>query len=110
MRNLALAAVAACLFAGCVNVCVTRNPFCSLEVEKCYQSSSMAAGGAILCAFPRMMSDDPYESVFGPEQFFTIPLSLVILCDAACEAAIDTVLLPVDWPLSSYRKRKEKSR
>ena len=110
MKSLVFAVLSAFLFAGCVNVCATRNPFCSLEVERCYQSSSTAAGCAIICAFPRMMSDNPNESVFGPEQFLSIPLSLIVLCDAACEAAIDTVLWPVDWPLASYRKRKEKAK
>lgn len=111
MKNLALAILAACLCCGCVNVCATRNPFCSLEVEQCYQSSSMAAGCAVICAFPQMMSDNPRNSgSFMWENIFTIPLGCMVLCDAACEAAIDTVLLPIDWPLSSYRKRKEKSK
>ena len=40
------------------------------------------------------------------ENLITIPVGCIGFCDTACEAVIDTVLLPVDWPLTAYRDRK----
>ena len=37
------------------------------------------------------------------ENLITIPIGCVGFCDTACEAAIDTVLFPVDYVLVSHR-------
>lgn len=42
------------------------------------------------------------------ENLITIPIGCIGYCDTACEAVIDTVLLPIDWPLTSYRDKKWK--
>ena len=56
----------------------------------------------MVVAFPQVMSDGPEP--FMIENIFLIPLGLLGLCDATCEAALDTIFLPVDWPLSAYRE------
>ena len=43
------------------------------------------------------------------ENIFTVPLGCLCLCDAVCEAAIDTVCLPFDWPISAKRKRDQEA-
>lgn len=99
--------MAVLLVCGCMNLW-TRNPLTDTRIERCYQSSSMMAGGALIMAFPQMMSDAPSSRGFSPWNLITIPCGCVVLCDAACEAVLDTVFLPADWPLSSYRRRKWK--
>ena len=92
---------------GCVN-CYTRFPTTDARIEEVYQCSRQAAALSLVCAFPQMMSDRPGDNGFMWENVFTIPIGCIGLCDTACEAAIDTVLLPIDWPLAHYRKEPRK--
>ena len=102
--------IAACAFslaAGCVNL-YTRFPTTNAKIEQVYQSSRQAAGLSIIVAFPQMMSDVPGQG-YMLENVFTVPLGCLCLCDAVCEAAIDTVCLPFDWPISAKRKRDQEA-
>ncbi len=99
-RIFCIGALLAC--AGCVNL-YTRFPTTSERIERVYQCSREAAGLSILVAFPQMMSDGPHETYIW-ENIFTVPLGCLCLCDAAAEACIDTVCLPVDWPLAASRR------
>lgn len=58
-------------------------------------------------AFPQMMSDNPYDYCLAPANLLTVPLALVALCTVPVEAALDTVCLPVDWPLADSRRKKK---
>lgn len=103
-----LAAAVLSMFQGCVNF-YTRLPITDSRIESCYQSSRSAACLSIIVAFPQMMSDNPGTPKYMIENIFTVPLGCVVLCDAACEAVIDTAMLPIDWPLSEYRNGKSES-
>lgn len=98
--------VCALACSGCVNL-YTRFPTTEEQIESVYQCSREAAGLSVLIAFPQIMSDVPKNQGFAVWNLLTIPLGCVCLCDAAAEACIDTVCLPVDWPLSAARERKE---
>lgn len=100
-----IAVCALSLAAGCVNL-YTRFPTTNAKIEQVYQSSRQAAGLSIIVAFPQMMSDAPGQG-YMLENVFTVPLGCLCLCDAVCEAAIDTVCLPFDWPISAKRKRDQ---
>lgn len=102
-----IAACALSLEAGCVNL-YTRFPTTNAKIEQVYQSSRQAAGLSIIVAFPQMMSDAPGQG-YMLENVFTVPLGCLCLCDAVCEAAIDTVCLPFDWPISAKRKRDQEA-
>ena len=92
---------------GCVNI-YTRWPTTDERIDRVYQCSREAAALSVICSFPQMMSDNPGKSGFMWENIFTIPfLGLPCAVDAVCEACIDTVCLPVDWPLSAVRNGKE---
>lgn len=105
MKRLA-AIFAVALLSGCINA-YTRFPTTAPRIERVYQCSSEAAGLAIVCSFPQCMSDNPGDGGFMWENCLTIPfLGLPCAVDALCEACIDTVLLPVDWPLSASRGDK----
>ena len=99
-RLIMICAVVLC--AGCVNL-YTRWPTTEEKITMVYQCSREAAGLSVLVAFPQMMSDGPHETYIW-ENIFTVPLGCLCLCDAAVEACIDTVCLPVDWPLAASRK------
>lgn len=101
-RLIAVAALS--LTAGCMNMW-TRNPLTDTRIERCYQSSSTMAGAVIIVSFPQMMSDCPGDNGFMWENVFTVPLGCLVMCDAACEAVVDTVCLPFDWPISAKRRR-----
>lgn len=65
----------------------------------------MAAGASVIVAYPQMMSTtggNGFEFV----NIFTIPLGLLVFCDAVCEFPVDTVCLPFDIPISSARDRR----
>ena len=96
-----LACALAC--SGCVNL-YTRFPTTEEQIESVYQCSREAAGLSVLIAFPQIMSDVPKNQGLAVWNLLTIPLGCVCLCDAAAEACIDTVCLPVDWPLAASRK------
>ena len=105
MKKLATIAMAAIL-CGCING-YTRFPTTDAKIERVYQCSREAAALSIVCSFPQCMSDNPGDGGFMWENCFTIPfLGLPCAVDAVCEACIDTVLLPVDWPLSASRRDK----
>ena len=105
MKKLATIAMAAML-CGCING-YTRFPTTDAKIERVYQCSREAAALSIVCSFPQMMSDCPSDNGWMWENLFTIPfLGLPCAVDAVCEACIDTVLLPVDWPLSASRRDK----
>lgn len=89
---------------GCVN-CYTRWPTTDERITKVYQCSREAAELSILCSFPQAMSDGPSRG-FMWENLLTIPfLGLPCAVDAVCEAVIDTVCLPFDWPISAARRK-----
>ena len=96
--------IVACALAcgGCVNL-YTRCPGTDEKITQVYQCSREAAALSVIVAFPQMMSDGPHDAYIW-ENTFTIPLGCLCLCDAAVEACIDTVCLPVDWPLAASRK------
>jgi hypothetical protein len=59
---------------------------------------------SVIIAFPQAMSDNPSSHGFMWENIFTVPLGCVCLCDAACEAVIDTACLPFDYFLAKRRE------
>ena len=99
------AVAVAMLMCGCVNI-YTRCPTTSERIERVYQCSREAAGLSVLIAFPQMMSDVPGQCYIW-ENIFTVPVGCLCLCDAVVEACIDTVCLPVDWPLAASRKENK---
>ena len=102
IRLVAMAVITA--LSGCINL-YTRFPTSEPRIERVYQCSHQAAGLSIVASFPQMMSDCPSDNGFMVENLFTIPfLGLPCAVDAICEACIDTVCLPIDWPLSASRK------
>ena len=102
MKKLLATVLMACTMTGCVNL-YTRWPTTDEKITMVYQCSREAAGLSVLVAFPQMMSDVP-NGGFMWENIFTIPVGCLCLCDAAVEACIDTVCLPVDWLLAASRK------
>lgn len=93
---------------GCVNI-YTRWPTSSARIGSCYQSTRVASAFAVIGSFPQMMSDAPSDYALQWENLFTVPfLGVPCSVDAVCEACVDTVCLPVDWPLSAYRKKQKK--
>ena len=106
MKRLIAVVLVAIALTGCMNLW-TRNPLTETEITSVYQSSRMMAGGAIVVALPQMMSDCPSEPAFMSMNLITIPLGGIVLCDAICEAALDTAFLPFDWPISAYRKGED---
>ena len=103
MKNILILS-AALILGGCVN-CYTRFPTTNERIERVYQCSREAAALSVIIAFPQMMSDNPGDGGFMWENIFTVPLGCLCLCDAACEAVIDTVCLPFDWPISAARRK-----
>ena len=104
--GLALVAFTISFVSGCVNLYTRLSA--DAEIEQVYQSSRQAAGLSIIVAFPQLMSDAPGQG-YMLVNIFTIPLGCLCLCDAVCEAAIDTVCLPFDWPISAKRKRDQEA-
>lgn len=83
---------------GCVSVAYTRNPFSDSELQVTYQATRTAAMASIIVAFPQMMSDCPSDyGAYVPLNILTVPLGLLVLCDAVVEAVPDTVCWPVDF-------------
>ena len=106
MKRIALLMVAAWAFCGCVNL-YTRCPTTDEKITMVYQCTREAAGLSVLIAFPQMMSDNPGDHGFMWENIFTVPLGCLCLCDAVCEACVDTVCVPFDWPISAARSGGE---
>jgi len=109
MKKLIMATALALACCGCMNL-YTRAPWTDGRIERCYQSSRAVAGLGIICMFPQCMSDCPGDGGFIFENIFTIPVGVLVECEAVVEAAVDTVCLPVDWPLSAWRRRKSEPR
>ena len=86
---------------GCMNL-YTRCPGTDREIASCYQSTRWMGTLSVAVAFPQIMSPGGSDEFYW-ENLFTIPCGLLCLCDTACEAVVDTVMLPVDYPLSRYR-------
>lgn len=103
LHALAASALAIILSAlsGCMNV-YTRCPGTDREIASCYQSTECMLTLSCVVAFPQVMSPGGSDEFYW-ENLFTIPCGLLCLCDTACEAVVDTVMLPVDYPLSRYR-------
>ena len=106
MKRIALLIVAVVAFCGCVNL-YTRCPTTDEKITMVYQCTREAAGLSVLIAFPQMMSDNPGDHGFMWENIFTVPLGCLCLCDAVCEACVDTVCVPFDWPISAARSGGE---
>ena len=106
---LALASAVVSAFGGCMNI-YTRLPATNVRVIRVYQCYRQMAALSVVASFPQMMSDSPSTShSFMIENLLTIPfLGLPVAVDAACEAVIDTVCLPYDWPVSEYRNKPYK--
>lgn len=98
------AAIAIVCICGCVN-CYTRWPTTDERIERVYQCSREAAALSVLVSFPQAMSDGSSRG-FMWENLLTIPIGCLCLCDAAVEACVDTVCLPVDWPLAASRRKR----
>lgn len=108
MKKLIITAIAVVSLCGCMNL-YTRFPTTDAEIKSVYQCSREAAGMAIICSFPQAMSDCPGDSGWMWENLLTIPfLGLPCAVDAVCEACIDTVCLPFDWPMSAMRSKEGK--
>ena len=103
-KKVSIVALACVLASGCVNIVGARNPWSTMKVEECYQSTRLAASAAIITAFPQLMSDSPSTEGFMVENVFTIPLSLFVFADAICEIPFDTLFLPYDWFASGKGK------
>lgn len=86
---------------GCMNL-YTRCPGTDSKIESCYQSTRWMGTLSVVVAFPQIMSSGASDS-FYMENIITIPCGLVCLADTACEAVLDTVFLPFDYPISRYR-------
>lgn len=102
MKTLASAVLCAAL-SGCMNLYV-RVPWTGARIEEVYQQTRMAAAGSMLVAYPQLMSGSGDGTVKW-WNCLTVPLGCIFFCDAAVEAAIDTVCLPFDWPLASSRDK-----
>ena len=80
----------------------TRCPGTDRKIESCFQSTRCMGTLSVVVAFPQIMSSGSSDE-FYLENIITIPCGLVCLADTACEAVLDTALLPFDYPISRYR-------
>jgi len=99
-QTLLTAALALC--AGCMNLYV-RNPLTDVRIDEVYKSTRTVGLLSYAIAFPQIMNPAG-DGGWMLANLLTIPVGCVCLCDAACEAAIDTVCLPYDWPVSAKRE------
>ena len=86
---------------GCMNL-YTRCPGTDREIASCYQSTEWMLTFSYVVAFPQVMSPGSADEFYW-ENLITIPCGIVCLADTACEAVLDTALLPFDYPISRYR-------
>ncbi len=95
---------------GCVSVAYTRNPLSDSKLEVTYQATRTASMASVIVAFPQMMSDCPSDcGAYASLNILTVPLGLLVLCDAVVEAVPDTVCWPVDFWIT-YDRPKENMR
>lgn len=90
---------------GCINMMYTRNPLSSARINSIFESTDIAWTLSYVVAFPQTVGLMRGGDLM-VENLISVPCGCVVLVDAACEAVIDTVCLPVDWPLSRYRSKK----
>jgi len=103
-----LSAVLSC-FTGCCNVFTVRNPLSDTKVEQCYQSTYMAFDMSCIVTCPQMMSDNPSDYHFSPENILLLPIGVIILADGVVELVGDTLFLPFDWPISVSRQKEREA-
>ena len=101
-----LLALALASLSGCMNL-YTRCPGTPREITSIYQCSREMVPLSCVVMFPQMMSDSSPDAFYA-ENLLTIPLGVLCLGDAACEAVIDTVCLPFDYPVSRYRRKVQR--
>jgi len=85
------------MLGGCMNL-YTRCPGTDSRIHNCYQSTDMMVMVTVLSAFPQVVDISNTEGGLRWYNLFTVPLfGVPCLADTACEAAIDTVLWPIDY-------------
>ena len=100
-----LFAIALLALGGCLN-CYERFPTTAPRIESVYQCTRGAAALTTIASFPQMMGND---RGFRWANLITVPfLGLPCAVDTICEACVDTVLLPVDWPLTAARNKEDR--
>lgn len=83
------------MLSGCANI-IYRTPG-DPPIKHIYEPTRLALGTAIIVAFPQAMSDAPSDyNSFQSYNLLTIPLGVLVLCDAAAEFCLDTIFLPYD--------------
>lgn len=90
---------------GCINL-YTRCPGTDSQIVDTYQSTRLSIATAYVVAFPQIITG--WQPSIELENFITIPFGLLVLCDTACEAVVDTICLPYDCPVSNYRNGNNK--
>lgn len=100
-----LSAAAAAFLCGCMNLYV-RCPATDLEIRDVYQSTRTMACASIIASFPTMYNGRGDGTFHWWNAFTIVGLGVPCAADAACEAAVDTIFLPFDWPVSSARAGK----
>ena len=87
---------------GCLNV-YNRFPG-GPRLEEMYESTHQAAALTLVASFPQIMADG--KQGFMWENLLTVPfLGIPCAADTVLEACVDTVCLPVDACLISYRRK-----
>ena len=97
-----LAAAAAVLLTGCVNMYV-RCPGTDAKIVETYQSTKAAAGISYVVMFPQVMMPSGRNKFLFPENLISVPIGCLCFVDAACEGVVDTVLWPADLTISRAR-------
>lgn len=91
------------LASGCINM-YERCPGTSISIQNTYQATGLAMNLSYVVMFPQVIgSQTGNPSKFYPENIVTVPAGCLCYVDAACEAALDTVLWPVDKLISESR-------
>lgn len=95
------------LLSGCINL-YTRFPTTEPFIADTYQSTEVSVATAYVVAFPQVMQG--WSPSVEPENLFTIPFGLLVLCDTALEASVDTLCWPWDRYVSNKRDREHGNR
>ena len=91
------------LLSGCINM-YTRFPTTEPFIADTYQSTEVSVAPAPVVTFPQVMNG--WSPRIEPENLFTIPFGLLVLCDTALEASVDTLCWPWDKYISNKRERE----
>lgn len=102
---MAYAASLALVCFGCANI-VMRTPISREPIDCVYKPTREQALFTAMCACPQVFLSPTGGFYFCVENVFTIPLAIVPAADLVVEAVLDTVFLPVDWPLAAARQKK----